>query len=320
MSRRARIIVAIALATATAGAHAFSGCWNQGVAAIAFGSVSIDRGTDAGGHVTLGCQAGSSPGYLRYCLYLPEGAPLGGIAPRRMTNYSGSQLLYDLYSDPPRTRVIGPPPAGGGFPAYTQVVPVSGNFSQVLSTVHIYGRVNGAQNVPAGAYEAQLSNAQLLWAFDASAPPPDCLQASAKGSISFYFNVTASVANDCRIGMATDLDFGFASGLGAMRSSTASITVRCPAGTPWVLGLGEGSHGVAGVRRMRSPAGQHIAYDLYKDPAHTKRWGQAGTDALSGVGQGIATPQVSTVYGRVPPQGAVPPGSYGDAILVTLTY
>lgn len=320
MTRLLRRLLWAALAGASIEAQAFSGCWNQGVASIAFGSVSIDRGTDAVGSVTLGCQSGSSAGYLRYCLYLPEGAPLGGIAPRRMTDYAGSQLLYDLYSDPARTLVIGPPPAGAGYPLYTQVVPVAGNFSQVLATVPIHGRVGGNQNVPAGNYEAHLSNAVLAWAFDPASPPPDCSQAPTKGSISFYFNVTASVPNNCRIGMATDLDFGAVPGPPGTLLSTSSITVRCPSGTPWSLGLGEGGHGSGGLRRMQSGAGQYVVYDLYKDAGLTRRWGAIAAETLSGVGAGVAAPQVNTVYGRVPAQGPVAPGTYLDTILVTLTY
>lgn len=315
------LLLAFSLLAAPASwAQGFSGCWNQGAAGIAFGTVSIDTGSDAAGSVTLGCQSGASAGFLRYCLYLPEGAPLGGIAPRRMTNYAGSALLYDLYSDASRTSIIGPPPSGGGYPVYSGVVAVAGSFSQVLATIPVYGRVRGGQNVPAGNYQSQLSNSTLAWAFSPTSAPEDCTQSPSRGSVSFYFDASAAVPNNCRIGLATDLDFGTHSPQPAVRDSTSTIIVRCPAGTPWSLGLGNGANNVAGVRRMQSASGSYALYELYKDVARSQRWGSAGPDLVTGVGQGIATPQISTVYGRVPLQSPMAPGNYQDSIIVTLTY
>lgn len=322
MIRSIRMLLGIAVlcAASTVAAQPFSGCWNQGTAAIAFGAVSIDAGTDAIGSVTLGCQPGNSPGFLRYCLYLPAGAPLGGIAPRRMTNYAAAALLYDLHSDAARASIIGPPPSGGGYPVYSQVVPVAGNFAQVLAVIPVYGRVFGGQNVPAGNYESQLSNATIAWAFNPGSAPPDCTQAPVKGTISFHFGVSASVPNNCRIGLATDLDFGTIVTQTAALVSTSAVTVRCPSGTPWSLGLGNGAHSAAGVRRMRSAAGQFVAYELYKDGALSQRWGAAAPQTVTGVGQGIANPQVNTVHGRVPMQAPLAPGIYQDSVVVTLTY
>jgi len=321
MTRCLRILLALCglLLALPAAAASFSGCWNQGVSGIVFGNVSIDRGTDATGSVTLGCQSQESPGFLRYCLYLPEGTP-SGIAPRRATNHKGAYLLYDLYSNAARTSVIGPPPSGGGFPVYTSVVAIAGNYSQSLHKVLIYGRVAAGQNLPADDYDAQLSNAVLAWTFSPSAPPPACIQGADSGAISFYFDVTAKVPDNCRIGIATDLDFGAAANLVSARQSMSTVTVRCPTGTPWALGLDNGANALAGTRRMRNAANRFVAYEMYRDAARSRRWGSSAPDNVTGVGQGIATPNVLTVYGQVPAQGTVPAGNYADTVIVTLTY
>ncbi|TFZ00273.1 Csu type fimbrial protein [Ramlibacter humi] len=320
MTRIRLFLVLVAALLFTSGAHAqvFSGCWNQGTSAIAFDTASMDTGSEATGSVTLGCQPQGTAGFLRYCLYLPQGSPLTGIAPRRMNN-AGSALLYDLYSDPARTSVIGPPPSGGGYPVYTNVVAVAASSTQFAVNIPVYGRVLAGQNVPAGNYHSQLPGASLAWAFAAGAPPADCMQGPDKGTISFYFDASATISASCRIGLTTDMNFGSVPDLVAALQSTATITVRCPTGTPWSLGLNNGLFSQASTRRMRSPKG-FVTYELYRDAARSQRWGASAPNAVTGVGQGINSPQASTVYGLVPAQGNPVAGTYTDVIVVTLTY
>lgn len=73
-------------------------------------------------------------------------------------------------------------------------------------------------------------------------------------------------------------------------------------------------------RRMAGPAGQYIAYELYRDTARTQRWGNdtaGGSDTVNGGG---GNPSSVTVYGRVPVPSEMVPGSYSDTVTVTLTY
>jgi spore coat protein U-like protein len=64
---------------------------------------------------------------------------------------------------------------------------------------------------------------------------------------------------------------------------------------------------------------QTITYGLYQDSARSNAWGDTiGTNTESGTGTG--SNQALTVYGRVGAQITSSPGSYSDAVVVTVTY
>lgn len=296
------------------------GCFLLGSAAVDFGAISPDRPTDARGSISLACQGGPTPSYVRYCVYLPAGAPLPGINPRLMTNYNGAQMRHDLYSDPALQQIIGPPPAGGGFPVYTGILDVPGGYAQVTTDIPIYGRVPAGQSLPAThAFESQIASV-VTWSLRTGSYPLACDGGPLTQSNTTSLRVQATVASGCRITLATDLDFGSAASLAAKHDQTSTIMVRCPLNTQWTLGLDDGVNASSGTRRMRSGTGQYVAYELYKDFTHIQRWGNAGAELASGTGAGELNPSSSTVYGRVPAQATAPPGSYVDTITVTLTY
>lgn len=290
---------------------------------IAFGMTSPDFNTDTQGSLPYTCQSNASPTYFRLCMYMPEGTPIAGISPRRMTNYNGAQMAYDLYSDAARTQVIGPPPTGNGFPVYSFTALVPGGGVQQQSVAPIYGRVPAGQSLPAGnAFQAQIGGGTIYWAWSNASYPPNCTSgAGGAGSDTFSQIVSASVSNACRITLATDLNFGNTGSLTANRNQTSAIVVRCPTGTEWRLGLSNGNHASGTMRRMRSASGQYVAYELYRDSARTQRWGNTvDSDTTSGTGQGESTAITQTVYGQVPAQPTATPGLYSDTVTVTLTY
>ena len=74
---------------------------------------------------------------------------------------------------------------------------------------------------------------------------------------------------------------------------------------------------------MAGPAPDYLAYELYRDPSRTQRWGNdtaGGTNTVNGSGSTQTNPTVLTVYGRVPVQAVGAPGTYTDTITVTLSY
>src|SRR5690606_32308478 len=89
-------------------------CWIHGDFWMDFGSVT-PAGAKGTTYVTYRCQAPYAARYhFRMCLFIGPGNQ-GGINPRRMTNYNGSYLEYDLYSDPGRQAILG---GVGTAPAY----------------------------------------------------------------------------------------------------------------------------------------------------------------------------------------------------------
>jgi len=301
-------------------AHA-AGCFLPGSAAVDFGAISPDRPTDSRGSITLTCQGDAAPSYVRYCVYLPDGAPLPGIDPRLMTNYNGAQMRYDLYSDSTLKKIIGPPPAGGGFPVYTGTLDVPGGYAQATVNIPLYGSVPAGQSLPATqAFESQIANSVVTWSLRTGSYPLACDGGPLTQSNTTYLHVKATVGSGCRITLATDLDFGSAASLAVKHDQTSTLLVRCPLSTRWTMGLDNGINASSGTRRMSNGSGQYVAYELYQDMLHRQRWGNTGIELASGTGAGESSPSSSTVYGRIPPQVTAPPGVYSDTVIVTLTY
>lgn len=134
------------------------------------------------------------------------------------------------------------------------------------------------------------------------------------------------ITESCDIHSAppSDLDFGtHARSTGAPVDSEATLQINCTLGTPYSIGLNEGSNATGSTaaadnRRMISANGDFIPYGLYRDTARNEFWGEvAGTNTHAGVG--TASSQIVTVYGRVPSTNA-PTGSYADTVVATVTY
>ena len=298
---------------------------------ISFGTVSTSANTDVTGSLPYQCQANASNTYYKVCFFMPGGsdADISGINPRRMKDYNGHYINYNVYSDAARTQVIGPPPTGAGYTVYTWDFMVLGGWSSPSRTLPVYGRVPAIPvGTSAGNYQAQMGGIVLQYAWSNSTTPADCFQTAGGGGGSAnvgYSGSTATVSNSCSIAISqtTNLDFGTYSSLATNHDSTSTISLACPANTSWRVGLNNGINASAAQRRMKSPAGNFINYELYRDNNRIQRWGNdttGGSDTVNGSGSSQANPTVLTVYGRTPVQAIAPAGTYTDTITVTLTY
>ncbi len=135
---------------------------------------------------------------------------------------------------------------------------------------------------------------------------------------------------------ATPLAFGaYVSPGGARVDSQASVTVTCtPAylllacNVSYTLSLSHGTVGTPGNRQMAAGAGR-LGYGLFNDAARTSPWGDGGAGG-PGVGGTISTSLLHlvclpgqrnhTIHARIPAGQIVPAGSYGDQVLLTITY
>lgn len=121
---------------------------------------------------------------------------------------------------------------------------------------------------------------------------------------------------------ATPLDFLTTGLITANIDATSTLAVTCTNTTPYNVGLGVGTFGTTvTARKMKvsAAATDAVGYSMFRDSARTLNWGNTvATDTLAGTGNGLA--QSLTVYGRVPAQAAVAPGTYTDTVTVTVTY
>lgn len=135
------------------------------------------------------------------------------------------------------------------------------------------------------------------------------------------FNVTITIAADCRITSTQTLDFGSSGILTAVINQTAALEVTCTTGTPYNVGLNAGSAvgATTALRGMTSPIANIITYQMFRNAGRTLNWGNtAPIDTVAGIGTGSAQP--FTVYGRVPAQSTPAAGVYTDTVTATVTF
>ncbi len=305
-----------------AGPSRASDCHVDGDFQLNFGKVN-PGGRAATSTVTFACAPDYSEAkttrYYLLCLYLGLGDQSAGQPSRRMGNYNGAYLHYDLFADPAHSQLIGAP---GSSPVYQLrlVVPPGAYLSARAS---IYGWVYPGQLAPANRLFMEQGHAgRLSWRYGTKSFPdsPNCSQGgSGGGSTSFASaGVWASYDNSCWVS-ASDLDFGRSPPPLTPVLGSARVSMRCPVGTQWRVGLDEGRNHDGTSRRMAGPAGM-LPYQLYRDEARTQVWGNEPGSMLSGVSDASGSIRQLTVYGRVPAQPAAALGRYQDTIVLTLYY
>ena len=171
---------------------------------------------------------------------------------------------------------------------------------------------------PAGSYLSTFAGADYAL-LGSVTPSSTCAQvkASLAQSVSGSMSVTATVVNQCSVS-AAPLNFGAASLMASNIDASSVVTVTCNASTPATLGLDNGSHGGTGPTDRRMTAGAStVRYGIYWDAARTA---PAGTVGAGGQPLSVPGTAAQTVFGRVPPQASVPPGTYTDVVGVTVSY
>jgi spore coat protein U-like protein len=132
-------------------------------------------------------------------------------------------------------------------------------------------------------------------------------------------DVQATVQSNCTISGAT-LNFGAYNKANRTDAQT-NIGYSCQGPSNLRIDLSAGQSGDTGSRRM-SAAGisETLEYFLYQDSARNIGWANIPGSAslgpllLTGVTTGSAT-----VYGRIFENQTVPPGTYTDQVIITLT-
>lgn len=301
-------------------------CWVSGQATLDFGTVDPAAGASTVDSMEFGCTVTptmpAEDVQVRICVFIGEDPAAPGYLPRHMRgDASGDLLAYEIFWDPAMIRPIVPPGTQTPPDSWTMTVPASAGGSPVFGRFPVYGRVRpGQQDVRADRYQSHPQNSQFRYYLSTTGSPPlACYLPDAHVAPLQFGGVYAQVAETCRIVAATDMDFGRVTTLSGGRTQTSRISLSCPQGVAWQVGLGDGANALGATRRMAGPDGSFIAYELYRDAAHTQRWGNTlNDDTASGTGQGSTTINLP-VYGRIEEQPA-PAGIFQDTVTVTLTF
>jgi len=300
---------------------------------VSFGSVSPFGGNvDVTATINYSCTITSilSSSKVRACFGIGAGAQGGGaLDPRIMTSGSNS-LGFNLYKSAGRTDIWGSRSnAYGGVEITLELGALIGSSTQ-NGSLTVYARVPTGQvtAVPATDYGNGFSgvHTELIYQYNEFLlgllpTPASCTSGgTGGGSGTFPFSVSAQVSASCDPSFSIDsINFGTRGLLSSNFDAVAVIHPRCTNTTPYQLGLNDGLYPSGTLRRMKSPAGAYVGYQLYRDNGRTQRWGNTqNVDTVSGSGSGSA--QNVQVYGRVAPQATPAAGAYSDTVTVTIYY
>ncbi|MEK2608847.1 spore coat U domain-containing protein [Pseudomonas shirazensis] len=192
-------------------------------------------------------------------------------------------------------------------------------------TVPLYVKTNLGANVAAGLYQETLT---IAWAWDycsGISAGTICLGRD-KGNGSRTLNVSLTVSNDCQI-TTPNIVFNSAPVVSAFTTVNQSINISCTKGSNYTVGLDDGVNPAGGRRRMKSPANNYLAYDIFKS-AGSERWGslntarRASTDANVNPGAGTGTgSQIFNYNARVYSDQPTPPAaSYSDSVILDVQF
>lgn len=196
-------------------------------------------------------------------------------------------------------------------------------------TVPIYLRTQMTSNVAAGLYQETFT---VAWSIDyCYGLGVGSLCAGRQvyaASTSLTINLT--VTNDCQI-TTPNIVFGSAPVVSGFATINQSLNLACTKGSAYTVGLDDGQNVSGGRRRMKSAAGNYLAYDIFKSGGSV-RWGslsaarRASTDADINPGNGNGTgnaagSQVFNYNAKVYTDQATPPvGDYVDNVILDVQF
>lgn len=197
--------------------------------------------------------------------------------------------------------------------------------SSTPKTVPLYMRTIIGSNVAAGVYTETLN---VAWSWDYCSGigvGAICLGRDI-GSGSQTLVVTLTVTNDCQI-TTPNISFASAPVVAGFGTVSQSVTLSCTKGSAYTVGLSDGENVSGGRRRMKSAAGNYLAYDIFKS-ASTVRWGslttarRSSSDADVNPGNGTGTgSQLFNYNAKVYTDQATPPAaSYLDNVILDVQF
>ncbi|MBV4539993.1 Csu type fimbrial protein [Pseudomonas vlassakiae] len=191
--------------------------------------------------------------------------------------------------------------------------------------VPLYMKTLVGSNVAAGLYQETLTIA-WSWNYCSGIGAGSLCLGRDIGSGTQTMTVNLTVSNDCQITTPT-ISFGSAPVVAGFGTVSQSVSLSCTKGSAYTVGLNDGENVSGGRRRMKSSAGNYLAYDIFKS-AGTVRWGslttarRASSDADVNPGNGTGTgSQVFNYNAKVYTDQATPPAaSYVDNVILDVQF
>jgi spore coat protein U-like protein len=294
-----------------------------GATNINFGSVNVSSNSGATGSGSIGYTCKNYGGAASFTLCAGIGNPSypGSVSQPQM-QYNANTLNFNLYADAADTLIW-----TTNNPVTTQVsigASPNGGAVTVSGTIPFYGYIPGNQPSPAGSYQASFYNTVLGFPSGGHCVTSMNSNGSFSG-LDFTLPVQASVSNACTVSAGSALTFpAIASGSAATTSSN-TITVTCPSGTTYNVGLLPSNGNTDGSGTMKGSGGNAdtVGYQLYSNSGLSTPWGNATSAATTGNGvhgNGSGGAQQMTVYARIVGNTDVTPDTYTDTVQIFLNY
>ena len=260
------------------------------------------------------------------CVELADGSPNSNSSIRYMGN-GAATVQHELYSNAGRTQVWGSWGYGGSSyassgVAYNLGLSVLGGGSHSFT---VYGRFRANQQsaVP-GTYNWTTTSPQIAYGYGATT----CSTSPGAGTANAGSSVwTATIAPNCLVSAAA-VNFGSVGVLASNIDAAGTIAVQCTSTSPYSVSLDNGINANGSQRRMRFGAtSSYVSYGLFTNAGRTSGWttSSSASSCSQGAGTcilntGSSASQNTTVYGCVPAQTTPVPGTYSDAVVITVTY
>ncbi|WP_160734609.1 spore coat U domain-containing protein [Altericroceibacterium endophyticum] len=255
---------------------------------------------------------------ITFTLCVALGTPSwpGTSAEPRLRSGSNS-LAYNMHLNPAATSVWAP-----NNPLVQVVSMPAANGSMVTGSIPFYGRLESSETVAPGTYTGSFYNSQIGFLPNGSTV---CLQRMGRYTgRNFNMTARATVTNNCIVYAGSPADLGAVPRTAANVSGSTAITVRCPSGTPYAIGLtpSNGSHAGAGQLSGTGANMDRPPYQLRSGSIAGPVWGDL-TD-VSSTGNGVAgtgdgTHHTHDVFVTMPSL-QYEPDNYSDLVLVTLHF
>lgn len=324
---RDRALALLALAAVllwAAPAHAAPVTCHATMTTLAFGAVNpFNSQTDASATLSYTCtNSGNVEHGTDVCFGIGAGPyDAANANPRQVQAGVGQHLQFQLYQDAVRTKIWF---QGKDYLSGLRVpmeVPANGS---ITGSATLYGRVLAGQStVVPGPYSEILSNNTLDVVDGGNNIPNNCDGGSPGGSSFAPFTVTATVSKSCIVS-ATTLDLGSVAAVTVNASNSGTISVTCPSGTAYYVGLSPSNNNTAGAGVMAGTGTNtdKVPYQLNSVSAIGPVWGNTATSSsigngVAGTGNGVAQP--ITVYATVP-RANFTPDAYTDTVMVNVNY
>lgn len=200
----------------------------------------------------------------------------------------------------------------------------AGMASSVSGSFQFYGAISAGQAPVPGNYSAFFYNTVL-------GTPNNGGQCRTWGNIGFSFSaqqftlsIQAQIVNECRIVATGNANLGSVTAATGPVAGVGSISVNCPNGTPYNIGLEPSNGHPAGFGDMSGSPGNSdtVPYQLRTGSSTGPVWGAtaSATNVGNGVsGTGSGNTQDYSVYVTVPDTDATP-DSYSDTVRVMVHF